>query len=258
MEGLKIIFIFMMMLLWTSNALLAHDVRLLTQVLRINRQQETGWQSEILARANVNRRFDLGAHANYLERFNQHDRAAGPYAAWRPKDWLALEGGYLKGGDNEILPREQYYLNAYYALEPGYSPFLLFRQARFSVTQLQATTLGIEIERMKRLIFIPQVMLGKVTFTSPGHSEEIYNYGLRAIYYVEKFWSVFLYGHMGREASQGIIGRSSILVDTMTGGLGGSYHLTPHLRAEVAFDYTDFNQLNNQFLTSTFNLTWSF
>jgi hypothetical protein len=245
-------------LLLISCSSLAHEVRLISHFIKINRQNQTAWQTDVLAKATLNRKFELGAQASYLERFNEQDRAAGPYLAWRVAPWLGLEAGYLQGSGNEIMAQNLLYINAYYALEPGYSPFLLYRSARYSVTQLQAATLGIEIERLKNLIFIPQVMLGKATFQSPGKTDDVYNYGMRVIYYVEGSFGVFTYAHMGKEASQGIIGRSSILVDTLTGGLGGSYVLRPDLKAELAIDHTDFAQLNNQFITTTLNLSWSF
>jgi hypothetical protein len=67
-----------------------------------------------------------------------------------------------------------------------------------------------------------------------------------------------LFAFRGVEASQGIVGKSNFLIDTKSGGLGASYYFIPQLKTELTVDHTDYQQLKNQFLTTTLNLVWDF
>ena len=142
------------------------------------------------------------------------------------------------------------------AAAPGYSPFLTYRHAQYSVTDVNSFQAGLEIEKIRNIILIPQALLGSATFKSPADTKGIYNIGLRAVYYQEKIFSLFAFGFMGKEASQGIIGKSNILVDTKTFGGGAGYHITQDFRGELIVDHTDYEDLNNQFITTTLNLIW--
>jgi hypothetical protein len=148
-------------------------------------------------------------------------------------------------------------LSAYYSLAPGFTPYIFYRDNRYSVTRVHEARLGMEIEKFPHIIIIPQLMLGKATFKSPAGTETLHNYGLRAMYYEERKFTVFLFGYRGKEASQGIVGASNILVDTKSGGLGGSWYFKDNFRTELVFDHTDYRQLKNQFLTTTLNLYWT-
>ena len=81
---------------------------------------------------------------------------------------------------------------------------------------------------------------------------------MKLAYYREKFYSLCIFGYKGVEASQGIVGKSNFLIDTASGGLGGSYHFIPQFKTELILDHTDYKQLKNQFLTTTLNLVWDF
>jgi hypothetical protein len=119
-------------------------------------------------------------------------------------------------------------------------------------------TLGAEIEQFKNILIIPQVMFGKASFNAPNNTRDVHSYGVRVSYYREKFYSLFAFGFKGVEASQGIVGKSTFLVDTTSGGLGVSYHFVPQLKTELIVDHTDYEQLKNQFVTTTLNLVWDF
>ena len=251
-------YLLLVVLIWSANILASTDLFLSTQHVTITRQNETGWQHELSIRHDLGRKTAVGLNGTYLERFSFFEKRIGAFLAYKASDRLTLEGRYYLGEtDNEILPRDQKVLSAYYALAPGFTPYLVYRDHRYSITRVHMANLGMEIEKFPNIILIPQVMVGRATIKSPAGTEDIHNYGLRAMYYEEKKFTAFVFGYRGKEASQGIVGRSNVLVDTRTGGLGGSYYFRDDIRAELIFDHTDYEQLKNQFLTTTLNLYWT-
>lgn len=245
--------------LFLSGSLYAStDLLLSTQHVSITRQNETGWQHDLSVKYDLGRKLYAGLGGTYLERFDFFEKRYGAFVGYKASDRLTFEARYYMGeNDNEILPRDQKILSAYYALAPGFTPYVFYRDNRYSVTRVHEARLGMEIEKIPHVILIPQVMFGKATFEAPAGTETIHNYGLRAMYYDEKKFSVFIFGYRGKEASQGIVGTSNILVDTKTGGLGGSWYFKDNFRTELVFDHTDYKQLKNQFLTTTLNLYWT-
>lgn len=235
------------------------DFLLSSQHISITRQNETGWQHELFGKHDLGRKISVGLSGTYLERFDFYEKRFGAFVGYKATDKLTLQAHYHLGvNDNEILPREQRALSAYYALSSGLTPYLVYRDHRYSETRLHMVNLGMEIEKIPYIILIPQVMIGNATFSSPAGTETVNNYGLRAMYYVEKKFTAFVFGFRGKEATQGIVGvASNELVDTRTGGLGGSWYFKDNLRAEIVFDHTDYEQLKNQFLTTTLNLYWT-
>lgn len=241
-----------------SVSAFAHELQSVTQSVNLRRQKETGWQQDITGTFELSRKFDVGFQGTYLERFNVYDKRAGAFVTFRPNDRLSLQARYLVGNGNEILPEQQSTLSAYYSLARGLAPYLFYRDSKYSVTRAHTANVGMEIEKVKYFIFIPSFMMGKATFQSPAKTENLYNFGLRAIYYREGNYSVSLFGYKGREASQGIIGKSTQLVDTTTGGMSFTWNLSSDLKAEIVVDHTDYDQLNTEFVTSMLNLTWMF
>ncbi len=236
----------------------AHEILSTTQHVTIRKQDETGWQQDLIAKIDFSRKFDFGAQATYFERFNFFEKRAGGFVIFRPTESWSLEARYLQGIGNEILPEKQAILSAYYAAAAGLAPFIYYRDTRYSVTHLHTVNLGVEIEKIPYIIIIPSVMVGRATFKSPGKTDNVHNYGLRASYYVEKKWAFTVFGYKGKEASQGIIGRSTKLIDTLSGGLGGTYYFNDDLKADLIFDHTDYDQLNTEFHTTTLNISWMF
>ncbi len=237
---------------------MAHEIQSTTQHVWLHRQKTSGWLGALRARADVRRNLALGAEGIYLERFNLKDKQAGAFALVRPSDRWTIELKYLQGNGNEILPKKQSTASVWYALSDGFSPFIFYRDSRYSLTTLHAATLGIEIEKIPHLILVPLVMRGKATFFSPGKTEDVFSYGLRVIWYTENKFSLAAFGSVGREASQGIIGRSTLLVDTLSAGVAGSWNFTQDFKGELVVDQTDYGQLKTQFTTTTLNLTWMF
>ena len=246
-------------LLFLSDISTAHEVRLSTQHLKLNRQGKSGWQQDIFAKAQFSSNWHAGINGTYLERFDIYERRLGSMVVYSPHELLTIEASYQRGLDEvELLPRDQYQLSLYHALGTGTSPFLIFQNSLYTVTHLQSMRLGVELEKISGLILIPQVLLGQASFTNQSEHKNIYSLGLRAVYYKESNYSFILYGYRGTEAAQGAFGRSSQTINTLTGGLGAGLDVMEALKTELLFDYTDFDEINNQFLTTTFNLTWKF
>lgn len=250
-------FIVLLAMLFSLNVS-AHEVQSITQYLNIRRTDQVGWLQEIIGRAKVNDKFDVGLQASYLERFNLFEKRAGGFASYKPNEKWTFEARYLQGNGNKILPEKQTTLSSYYSLGDGFAPFMYYRDSRYSVTTVHTANIGMEIEKFPSIILVPSFTLGRATFASPGKTDDVYSYGLRAVYYKENRYSFSAWTYKGREASQGIIGQSTILVDTFSGGLGAAYYFTEGFRGELLFDHTDYDQLKTEFHTTTLNLSWMF
>lgn len=246
-------------LLFLSGLIYAHEVQYIGQHVKLNRQGKSGWQQDVLARAVLSPKHEVGLQGTYLERFDLYERRAGALYTFRPNDQWTLEAKWMHATDDaDLLPLDYYQLSAYYGWIPGYAPYLFYRKSIYSITHVDLVTLGLEIEKIKRVVLIPQFSQGTARFNDPNETKGVHNYGLRVVYYVEDKYSLHTYYYQGREASQGIVGASSILVNTRSTGFGGAYSFTPTLRAIASFDYTDFTKIQNQFLTTTLNLIWTF
>ena len=248
--------IFGLLFLMMSFDIFADEIQSVSQHISIRKQNETGRQQDLLAKITIDRKFDLGLQGTYLERFDLYEKRAGAFLVYRPQERWNLEFRYLQGIGSEILPERQSILSAYYAWAPGLTPFVFYRDTRYSSTHLHTVSLGLEIEKIPHLIFIPTTMLGKATFNTISETEDVHSFGLKIIYYSEQKFSFSIFGYKGQEASQGVVGRSSEMIDTLSGGITASVFLASNLKSEIILDHTDYDQLNNQFQTTTLNLTW--
>lgn len=241
-----------------SNSISAHEIQSVTQHVNLRRQNESGWQQDLIGRVEVNRKFDVGLQGTYLERFDLFEKRAGGFLTYRPTDSWTLEARYLQGMGNEIMPEKDIILSAYHSYAQGLAPFIYYRDSRYSATRVHTASVGVEIEKIPNIIIIPSVMLGRATFQDPADTDDVFNVGLRATYYQEKNFSFSVFGFKGKEASQAIIGRAAVLVDTLTGGAAAGYYFTPEFRAELIFDHTDYDELETEFHTTTLNLSRMF
>ena len=246
-------------ILFLSGSAFSHEIQFVGQHLKINLQQETAWQSDVLARATVNSKWEAGLQATYLDRFDFHEKRIGALLYYRPIPSLKLEAKYLKGEEGvEILPKDHYFLNVYHSLAQGISPFLIYQNALYSTTHLQTIRFGIEIEKIKKIILVPMVMLGQSQLKDPGEVHEVNSFGLKAFYFEELNYFLSLFAFKGLEISQAVTGVSGDSITTTTGGFGLGKWFFQDFKAEFIFDYTDYDELNNQFLSSTLNLVWGF
>lgn len=246
-------------LLFLSTKSIADEIQLSNQYLKINRQNEIGWQSNLSAKATLSQKWDVGLLANYLERFHFFEKRLGALAVYKPNEAWVIEARYLHAQENaELLPTNQYILSVYHSLSNGFAPFLTYQNSQYSVTHVQTLRLGVEIEKMKNILLIPQALIGQAYFHNPKGTREVNSLGLKAVYSIEQQYFLSVFAFKGVEASQAILGSSSELVETKTAGAGVGYYFSEGLKAEAIFDYTDLGKLNNQFVTTTLNLSWIF
>jgi hypothetical protein len=240
------------------QVLFAHEIQSVSQHINLRRQNQSGWQQDVIARIRANRKFDVGAQATYFDRFNIFDKRVGGLLTYRPSDLWTFEARYLQGKGNEILPEKETILSAYHSTQVGISPYFYYKDSRYSVTHLHTANIGVEIEKFQGFIIIPSFTLGRATFKSPGETKDVHNYGLRVTYYQEKKYGVSLFTYAGKEASQAVIGRSSVLVSTLTGGAAFTWYFSDDFKSELTFDHTDYDELKTEFHTTTLNLSWMF
>jgi hypothetical protein len=229
-------------------------------MVNLRKQDRIGTQQDIIAKVNYSRKWDLGLRGTYLERFDQFEKRLGGGFTYRPNQSLSLEISYLLGHNNKILPTNQLGITSYVSYSPGLTPFLNYLDSSYSLTHVQTLSLGLEIEKISHLIIIPIISGGKSTFKTPANTKDLYSLGARITYYLENQLSFSLFSFKGREASQSIIGQNkkNVLVDTLSGGLSASYTFNSTFKTELTFDHTDYEQLKNEFHTTTLNLTWKF
>jgi hypothetical protein len=247
-----------LIILFLSAFSWAHELQYLGSHTKLNRQHLSGWTHDLLIKATLSPQHQLGLQYGYLERFDLYDQRLGGLYQWKPTDRWSFDFKYLKGSDVTILPEEQYLLSVYHALAPGLSPYLSYSNSRYTITHVQLVTLGLEIEKIKHFVLIPQVMRGESEFDRPEQTKSVYNYGLKIMYYREQEFSAALFGYQGREAAQGIIGESSFTINTRTVGGSLGYYVWSDLKSELIFDYTEYQKIQNQFLTTTLNIVKAF
>jgi hypothetical protein len=254
MKGLIfIIALFLSANSWTS------EIQLSNQYLKINRQKDIGWQTNLYAKTTLSQKWEAGLLANYLERFHFFEKRLGASAVYRPHDAWVIEARYLHAQEGaELLPTNQYILSLYHSLADGLSPFLTYQNSHYSLTHIQTMRLGVEIEKFKNILLIPQLLLGQAHFHNPRETREVNSFGLKGVYSIEKQYFFSAFAFKGVEASQAIVGRSSDIIETKTAGGGIGHYFFNALKAEALFDYTDLGKLNNQFITTTLNLSWIF
>lgn len=241
-----------------SFSISAHEIQSVTQHVNVRKHDEIGWQQDLIGRLNVNRKFDVGFQGTYMERFDLYENRFGGFVTVRPTDRWTFEARFLQGMGNEILPEKDVTLSAFHSLADGFSPFLYYRDSRFSITHLHTLSLGLEIEKIPHIVIIPMVMGGRATFKDPAETDDVHNVGLKVLYYQENNYSVTAFGFWGKEASQAVVGRSTELVDTLTGGLAVAYYFTQDFRGQLIFDHTDYDELKTEFHTTTLNLSRMF
>ncbi len=243
-------------LLLTSMSMIlhAHEIQSITQNINLRKQNQTGWQQDLIAKISSGA-FIFGAQATYLDRFNLFEKRAGGLLAYKSGERWNFELSFLAGIGVEILPQNDLTITTYYTLSPGLTPFAILRKAHYSQTKVPTSILGIEIEKISGFIFIPTCMLGKATFTDPAQTKDVFSAGLRVSYYEEEVFTISVFGYKGKEASQSIIGRSARLVNTLTGGASLRYHITKNTSAEITFDHTDYDELGTEFHTTTLKIS---
>ncbi len=230
------------------------------QHLKLKKFNFTGWEHDVFAKTNLSQNLIAGLEGSYVERFSLYETTYGGLMGYKFTDKFYVEAHYNQGIGNKLLTERQTQIISYYSLFPGVAPFIILKDKRYSDTKLLDFTLGAEIEKWPHILIIPQAMIGKSKFKSDNSQETIYSYSLKAIYYTEDKFSIFAYGSRGLESAQSITGASlsNQRIHTLTGGAGGSYNIFKNLKAEISVDHTDYHEIKDQFITSTFSLNLKF
>lgn len=247
-----------LVLFFSSSIALANELQSVTQHIDIRKQSETAWQQDLIYRHDIDRKWQIGVQGTYLERFDKFEKRGGLIAIYRPSELWTFEGKMLLGKGNDILPELETTLTAYHSTMVGISPFFSLKDARYKETTLDIFNLGVEIEKIEGFIFIPTLAIGTAKSKSPNETKIVHSFGIRASYYQEGRYTASVFGHSGKEVSETIIGKSTELISTLTGGASFEWYFNDDLRAEIILDHTDYKQLKNQFVTSTLNLRWAF
>lgn len=245
-------------ILCSTGRVYATELQYTLQHVHLKKQKQSGWQHDVFAKTHLTPKLEAGVMGSYIERYSLYETTYGGMLGYRFTKDFYLEGSYTQGIGNQLLTERESMITMYYSLVPGISPFITLKDSRYSDTTVDGFTLGSEIEKWPHLLLIPQFMLGNSKFKGNGTKESIYSYGLRAIYYTEDKYSIYLYGSKGLEASQGITGAANLRVHSTTGGVGGSYYIFHNLKADLSVDHTDYRELKNQFITTTFSLGYKF
>lgn len=235
------------------NTVSANEYMAGVQNVYLKKQQQSGWQNDLMAKFNLNDHWDAGAEFTYLKRFSIYDKRYGAFVVYRNGNALSLEAHFNQGIGNKILSEKQETLTAYYALTKGISPFLTLRNSEFSSSKVQTVSLGTELELIPHWIFIPQFMIGRSKVE--GASDlSLHNVGLKAQYYVEKNYSLSGFFYKGVEASESVTGAPNSRLKTTTFGVGSSYYLFSNVYADLIVEQDKYKELDNKFFVTTLNI----
>jgi hypothetical protein len=250
-----LIFIFCFLNLFTW----ANEVNLSSQQVYLKKQKQNGHEQDIRANVKVKPDVHFGLEARYLERFSFFEKSFGLNFKFSPFSGLTLIARRNQGLKTTIIPRESTSLEGYYSLSAGFSPYLIAKKNIYSLTTTDMMIMGIEIEKYPRLIVIPTILLGQAQSNSPSSTKAISGYGIKIIYYEENQFSTSVFFSRGKEPSQGILGDSFNLISTETLGLSLAKDLiSDYFRMELVLNQTHYQEIKNQFIAGTINLTWMF
>ena len=247
------------LLVFLSTTGFAHEAYLSSQHTKINRQEESSWLHTAGGKMHLNDESSITLEGSYLERFSFYEKrfGAGYFQQVLPNWGLGIN--YLHAFNNpEIFAEDQFNINNFISFNDGLSAFALYQRSQYSITEIDLIRLGLEIEKIQDFIFVPQITLGEARFDEPNTHHNLYQFGLKAIYYREALYSVSVHYFQGNEAAQTIVGRLNKTIYTKNVGLSLGYYINQDLEVEYLFDYLDLGKLNNQFVSSTINLNWSF
>lgn len=239
-----------------SLSAMAHEVTANASYLQMQRYNKSGRQAGLdgYIDLNSNQRIHLGGQ--YLERFDLFERIA--LVGFVQK----FENSYMKvdaefGHNGRILPHHRFSIGGGQAILPGISLYEEFRTAQYTKTQLNEVILNVEIEKIPSIVIIPMIRLGNANFRDPNGTQKLFTYGLKGLYYKEDVGQVWVSLTKGQEPAQAVIGSFNEVLRSKTVAVGGKYSWNSSLSSGLAVDYTDYDLINNQFMTTTLTTTWS-
>ncbi len=249
-------FLFSILLLATSSLTLAHEVSVTGQYLKMNRYNKSGRQIGVDGYVNINDNDRLHIGGQYLERFDLHERIA--LLGYEKK----FENYYLKldaelGHNGGILPHYRYSIGSGQSLFEGISLYEEFKTSRYTKTELNEFLLNVEIEKISSLVLIPTIRLGNANFTGPNGTKKLFTYGLKALYYKEDLGNIWISATKSQEPAQAVFGSFNEVLRSKTAAIGAKYLWNSDLSTSASVEYTDYDIIRNQFITTTLTTTWS-
>lgn len=249
-------FILLLALLLTSSLLWAHEVTVSGSYLKMQKQNKSGRQVGVDGHVDLNDSQRLHLGGQYLERFDLFERLA--LVGFEQK----FENYYLKfdaefGHNGRILPHHRYSVGSGQSLFEGISLYEEFRTAQYTKTQLNEFIFNIEIEKIPSIVLIPTIRLGNAHFTGPNGTQKTFTYGLKVLYYREDVGQAWISLSKGQEPAQAVLGSFNEVLRSKTAAVGGKYIWNSSLSSGLSFEYTDYDLIKNQFVTTTLTTTWS-
>jgi hypothetical protein len=247
-------FIFLLSLI--SFSAMAHEVTVMGSYLEMQRYNKTGRQAGLDGHVDLNDSQRLHIGGQYLERFDLFERIA--LIGFEQK----FENFYLKadaefGHNGRILPHYRYSVGSGQSLFQGISLYEEFRTAKYTQTELNEVLFNVEIEKIPSVVLIPMTRFGNAHFTGPNGTKKLFTYGLKAMYYKEDLGQVWVSATKGQEPAQAVIGSFNEVLRSKSIATGVKYIWNASLNSGLAIDYTDYDLINNHFLTTTLTTTWS-
>lgn len=249
-------YFFLTLFLLSALTASAHDITVMGSYLKMQRYNKSGRQTGIDGHVDINDRQKLHLGAQYLERFNLFERMA--LVGFEQK----FEDFYVKfdaefGHNGRILPHHRFSIASGQSLFQGISLYEEFRTAQYTKTQLNEFIFNLEIEKISSFVLIPSVRLGNANFTGPSGTQKLFTYGLKALYYREDTGQVWIGLTKGQEPAQAVLGSFNEVLRSKTAAIGGKYNWNSLVNSGLSFEYTDYDLIKNQFVTTTLTTTWS-
>lgn len=239
-----------------SITALAHEITLSGSYLELQRQNKTGRQAGIDGYFDLNDKQRLHLGGQYLERFDLYEHL---FAVGFEHHF---ESFYLKanaefGNDGKILPHYRYSIASGQSIFEGISLYEEFKTAKYTQTELNEFIFNIEIEKIKSVVLIPMTRFGNANFSGPAGTKKLFTYGLKAMYYQEDLGNIWISATKGQEPAQAVLGSYNKVLRSKSLASGLKYIWNSNLNSGLSIEYTDYNLINNHFLTTTLNTTWS-
>ncbi|MFY7994236.1 MAG: hypothetical protein ACOVP4_13145 [Bacteriovoracaceae bacterium] len=251
---MRIIFLFLITILATQ--LWAHEVTLSGSYLEMQRRNETGRQAGVEGFIDLNSTQRIHLGGQYLERFDLYERII--LVGFEQK----FETFYLKadmelGHNGRILPHYRYSLGSGQSIFQGISFYEEFKTAKYTKTELNEFLFNVEIEKINSLVIIPMTRFGNANFIGPAGTQKLFSYGLKMMYYKEDLGQIWISGTKGQEPAQAVFGSFNEVIRSKSIATGVKYLWNSSISTSLSIDYTDYDLINNNFLTTNFNTTWS-
>ncbi len=239
-----------------ATSVFAHEITFTGSYLELQKQNKSGRQAGVDGYIDLNDKQRLHLGGQYLERFDLYERlVVVGFEHHFEKFYLKANAEF--GNDGKILPHYRYSVASGQSLFEGISLYEEFKTAKYTQTELNEFLFNIEIEKIRSVVLIPMTRFGNANFSGPAGTKKLFTYGLKAMYYKEDLGNIWLSATKGQEPAQAVLGSFNAVLRSKSVASGVKYIWNSNLNSGLSVEYTDYDLINNQFLTTTFNTTWS-